>query len=141
VLIQWDDAWRVGNTAIDYDHQMLVNITNQLYHLKKMPRAKNVEVKRLLDQLVDYVKRHFEREEAIFLASDYPHKKSHVAMHRDLTKVVEDIATVFGREPDLLNFDEIMDFLKRWLMDHILKHDMGYKDFIDGGSAKKRTAA
>ncbi|MFA7430065.1 MAG: bacteriohemerythrin [Rhodospirillaceae bacterium] len=140
MLIQWDDAWRVGNSAIDYDHQMLVNITNQLYHLKQMPRAKNAEVKRLLDQLVDYVKRHFEREEAIFMASDYPHKNSHKAMHRDLTKVVEDIATVFGREPDLLNFDEIMDFLKRWLMDHILKHDMGYKDFING-SAKKRTAA
>lgn len=141
MLIEWDDAWRVGNTAIDYDHQMLVNITNQLWHLKQMPRAKNAEIKRIMNQLVDYVKRHFEREEAIFMDSDYPLKDSHKAMHRELTKVVEDIANVYAREPDLLNLDEIMDFLKRWLMDHIVKHDMGYKDFIGKPPARKRTAA
>ena len=56
----------------------------------------------------------------------------------ELTKVVEDIGVVFNREPDLLNFDEIMAFLKRWLMDHIVKHDMGYKDYIGEGATKKR---
>ncbi len=136
MLIQWNDAWRVGNSAIDYDHQMLVNITNQLWDLKKNPRTKNADVLRILGQLVDYVKRHFEREEGIFSATDYPHKKEHIAMHRELTKVVEDIAVVFQREPDLLNLDEIMAFLKRWLMDHIAKHDMGYKEYI-GQDAKK----
>ncbi len=140
MLIEWNDAWRVGDSAIDYDHQMLVNITNQLWDLKQMPRVKNADIKRVLDQLVDYVKRHFEREEAIFAKTDYPLKKAHIAMHRDLTKVVEDIAMVFGREPDLLNLDEIMDFLKRWLMDHIVKHDMGYKEFLKG-APKKRSAA
>lgn len=140
MLIQWNDAWRVGNPAIDYDHQMLVNITNQLWDLKQMPRVKNADIARVLDQLVEYVKRHFAREEAIFRNSDYPLKDSHIAMHRELTKVVEDLSAVFRREPDCLNLDEIMDFLKRWLMDHIVKHDMGYRDYIDG-SHKKRPAA
>lgn len=140
MLIQWNDAWRVGNSAIDYDHQMLVNITNQLWDLKQQPRVRNADISRVLGQLVDYVKRHFEREEEIFMASDYPHKKAHQAMHRELTKVVEDIAVVFNRDPDLLNLDEIMNFLKRWLMDHIAKHDMGYRDFIKAGS-KQRSAA
>jgi hemerythrin len=141
VLIQWNDSWRIGNSSIDYDHQMLVNITNQLWDLKNNPRTKNADVGRILDQLVDYVKRHFEREEAIFMSSDYPKKGEHIAMHRELTKVVEDIAVVFVREPDLLNFDEIMAFLKRWLMDHIAKHDMGYKDYIgQDAKGKKRVA-
>lgn len=140
MLIQWNDAWRVGNAAIDYDHQMLVNITNQLWHVKQQPRVKNADINRLLAQLVDYVKRHFEREEEIFMASDYPNKKSHKAMHAELTKVVEDISNVYMRDPDLLNLDEVMDFLKRWLMDHIVKHDMGYREFIKPG-AKKRSAA
>jgi len=130
LLIEWNDAWRVGHSAIDYDHQMLVNITNQLWDLKESSSIKPAEVKRILDQLVDYVKRHFAREEAIFMASDYPYKDSHKAMHRDLTKVVEDIATVYERDPDLLDLDEIMDFLRRWLMDHIAKHDMGYRSYV-----------
>ncbi len=140
MLIQWNDAWRVGNAAIDYDHQMLVNITNQLWDLKQQPRVDTADVSRILGQLVEYVKRHFRREEDIFMASDYPLKASHKAMHVELTKVVEDIAKVYARDPDLLNLDEVMDFLKRWLMDHIVKHDMGYKDFIQT-DAKHRPAA
>ncbi len=141
MLIQWNDSWRIGNSSIDYDHQMLVNITNQLWDLKQNPRTKNADIGRILAQLVDYVKRHFEREEAIFTKSDYPEKREHIAMHRELTKVVEDIAIVFSREPDLLNFDEIMAFLKRWLLDHIAKHDMGYREYIiQDAKGKKRVA-
>lgn len=144
MLIYWNDAWKIGNTAIDYDHQMLVNITNQLWDLKQMPRIKNAEVQRIMDQLVSYVKLHFEREEKIFNNSAYPHKQEHIAMHRELSKVVEDIALVYSREPDLLNLDEIMAFLKRWLIDHIAKHDMGYKEYILGTDntkgGKKRVA-
>lgn len=142
MLIQWSDTWRTGNSTIDYDHQMLVNITNQLWDLKQRPRTKNSDLKQILEQLVDYVKRHFEREEAIFMPTKYPHKDAHKQMHRELTKVVEDIAKVFQSDPDLLNFDEIMDFLKRWLMDHIVKHDMGYREFIGSGGKKvSRSAA
>lgn len=130
MLIQWDDSWRIGNSSIDYDHQMLVNITNQLWDLKSNPRTSKADVGRILAQLVDYVKRHFAREEKIFLESNYPLKKEHMAMHKELTKVVEDIATVYQREPDLLNLDEIMAFLKSWLMDHIAKHDRGYQPYI-----------
>ena len=140
LLIQWNDAWRVGNAAIDYDHQMLVNITNQLWDLKEQSRVTHADVSRILGQLVDYVKRHFKREEEIFMASDYPLKASHKAMHAELTKVVEDIAKVYDKDPELLDLDEIMDFLKRWLMDHIVKHDMGYREYILNDS-KKRSAA
>lgn len=131
MLIEWDDSWRVGNATIDYDHQMLVNITNQLWHVKQSPPVDRKMVSRILDQLIDYVKRHFTREEAIFMSSEYPEKKAHRAMHMELTRVVEDIATVFAREPELLDLDEVMDFLRRWLMDHILRHDMGYRAFVN----------
>lgn len=130
MLIEWDDAWRVGNATIDYDHQMLVNITNQLWFVKQNSPTDREAVSRILDQLIKYVKRHFQREEAIFMNTDYPQKAAHKAMHRDLTKVVEDIATVFSRDADPLNLDEVMNFLKRWLMDHIARHDMGYRSFV-----------
>lgn len=51
-------------------------------------------------------------------------------MHRDLEKVAREIYDLYRREPDLLNFDEVTEFLRRWLMDHILKHDMGYKPYL-----------
>lgn len=129
-LIQWTDDFLIGHPAIDYDHQMLVNITNQVYDMKSAPKVSNAQIGQCIKQLVDYVERHFRREEEIFSATAYPLTDSHKKMHRDLEKVAREIHDLFRREPDLLNFDEVTEFLRRWLMDHILKHDMGYKPYI-----------
>ncbi len=128
--ITWDRAWATGHSAIDYDHQMLVNITNEVIFARRNPKVRNAEMKRVLGSLVDYVSRHFRREEEIFMKSKYPKKEAHLAMHRELEQVVGDIVDVFNREPDLLNLDEVVTFLRRWLIDHILKHDMGYKQYL-----------
>ncbi|EKV32081.1 Hemerythrin [Caenispirillum salinarum AK4] len=131
-LIQWTDDFLIGHTAIDYDHQMLVNITNQVYDMKNAPKVSNAQIGQCMKQLVDYVERHFRREEEIFGATDYPLTDSHKKMHRDLEKVAREIYDLYRREPDLLNFGEVTEFLKRWLLDHILKHDMGYKPYLKG---------
>ncbi len=135
MMIEWNDEWLVGHAVIDYDHRTLVNITNQVYAMKRMPNISNAQVLQVLKHLTDYVERHFAREEEIFLATDYPEKKAHIAMHRQLEKVVKDIVDCYRREPDLLNLDEISNFLRRWLIDHILKHDHAYRPFL-GPSAK-----
>ncbi|MBF0373340.1 MAG: hemerythrin family protein [Alphaproteobacteria bacterium] len=129
-LIAWDDAWLVGHGTIDYDHQMLVNITNQIYEIRHDPTIKNAQVFQTLQQLVSYVERHFAREEAIFDKTDYPDAAAHKQMHRELERVVREIVDLWRREPDLLNFDEVIEFLRRWLIEHILKHDHKYKPFL-----------
>lgn len=32
MLLQWSDKMKVGHKVIDYDHQMLFNIANDLHH-------------------------------------------------------------------------------------------------------------
>jgi len=32
MLMQWSKALEIGHPVIDYDHQMLVNIANDLHH-------------------------------------------------------------------------------------------------------------
>lgn len=67
-LIEWSDDFLIGHSAIDYDHQMLVNITNQVYDMKNAPKISNQQIGQCMKQLVDYVERHFRREEEIFSA-------------------------------------------------------------------------
>lgn len=129
-LIEWSNDWLIGHTAIDFDHQTLVNITNQIYDMRRQPKVSNEEIGRCMNQLADYVERHFAREEAIFSKTAYPLVEDHLKMHRDLEKVAREICDLYRREPDLLNFDEVTEFLRRWLIDHILKHDMGYKKYL-----------
>ncbi|WP_142850769.1 bacteriohemerythrin [Telmatospirillum sp. J64-1] len=136
-LIEWNDSWRIGHPVIDNDHMMLVNLTNRLYEVRMSPS--NAEIGIALNGLIEYVDRHFTREEEIFGASDYPDKEAHAQRHRDLAQTVRDIAALWRKEPDLLNLDEVMIFLRDWLMKHILKQDMSYRDYVVG--KQKRAAA
>ena len=129
-LIEWNDDWLIGHPAIDYDHKMLVTITNQLYDAYCGAPLDQELVRRSLEQLVSYVERHFAREEEVFLSTDYPNKDGHLSMHRQLEGVVRDIAITFDREEGLLDLDEVIDFLKRWLVQHIRKHDFGYRAYL-----------
>ncbi|MBY0430095.1 MAG: bacteriohemerythrin [Rhodospirillales bacterium] len=140
MLIEWDESWRVGHPEVDYDHMMLVNITNELHFMRNRRGVKHIEIRRTLANLIKYVERHFAREEAIFCATDYPEaeRDRHIAKHRELEKAVRDIASLFAKQPDLLNFDEIMVFLRDWLTLHICKHDMGYREWL--GTGKPATA-
>jgi hemerythrin len=129
-LIEWDPAWSVHNAVIDYDHTMLVNITNEINDLKLKRNTKNADIARMLSQLADYTVKHFNREEKMFENTEYPHIEAHKKRHAELKKTVKEVVDLFSREPDLLNFDEVMTFLKNWLINHIARHDKEYVDYI-----------
>ena len=46
---------------------------------------------------------HFDREEELFLDSDYPEKEDHLYRHKDIRKTVNDIAEVYKTKPDAIN--------------------------------------
>ena len=80
--------------------------------------------------LVDYVRHHFEREEGLFLESDYPDAEVHIQKHREIAKVVADLAHLYERDPDSIEAREIVEFLRRWLTSHILRTDMDYVPYL-----------
>lgn len=131
--IIWSDEWSVGHAVIDYDHQMLINITNTIWAMKKNPNTKRADVGRVIDQLIAYTEKHFAREEEIFGDTDYPDAVEHKKMHQALAQTIRNIRDLYMREGDTLNLSEIADFLRRWLMNHILKHDKNYASYIARG--------
>lgn len=128
-FIQWNDSFKVGHKIVDFDHMTLVNITNELF-LRVDHGFCDEEIAQTISLLVDYVERHFEREEGLFLNSDYPNAQKHLAMHHDITKTVKDIATIYKTNPDAINIHEVLDFLKKWLTNHIMKADVGYIKYL-----------
>ncbi len=129
MLIAWKDEYDTGHPLIDYDHRNLVNLTNTLWRDVEAG-VDNVDIARTINVLVDYVRQHFEREEALFLASDYPDAENHIQKHREIAKVVADLAHLYERDPDSIKAQEIVEFLRRWLTGHILKTDMDYVPYL-----------
>lgn len=129
MFIQWNDSYLVGHKLVDFDHMTLVNITNELFHRVNQGFS-DEEVNQTIALLIDYVEKHFEREEELFLNSEYPDSDKHLEMHKDITKTVKDIAQVYKSDPTAINIDEVLEFLKKWLTNHIMKADQGYVKYL-----------
>ncbi len=131
--IVWKDEYMTGHPDIDLDHQTLVSITNDFYDSVEKGDAHN-QINTTLKRLIDYIELHFAREEGIFLNSDYPDAADHMQKHREIEKVVRDLASACKIDVASINIDEVMDFLKRWLTEHIARIDRAYLPYIEGRS-------
>ena len=128
-FIQWNDSFKVGHKLVDFDHMTLVNITNELF--MRVDRGfSNEEISQTIACLIDYVERHFEREEELFRNSDYPDVDKHLEMHKDISKTVKDIAAIYQNDASAINIQEVLEFLKKWLTNHIMKADQGYVEYL-----------
>lgn len=128
-FIQWNDSYKVGHKIVDFDHMTLVNITNELF-MRVDQGFSDEEIAQTISLLIEYVERHFDREEDLFRDSDYPDISKHQAMHDDIRKTVRDIAAVYKTQPDAININEVLQFLKKWLLNHIMKADQGYIQYL-----------
>ena len=128
-FIQWNDSYKVGHKIVDFDHMTLVNITNELF-LRVDQGFSDEEIAQTISLLIEYVERYFEREEELFLNSKYPDAQKHLAMHADIKKTVKDIAQIYKAKPDAININEVLEFLKKWLLNQIMKADVGYIQYL-----------
>ena len=128
--LQWSDKIDVGVTKFNDEHKELINFVNRLGHaLEIRSAAKTME--EILVGLVNYTKIHFSHEEEAMVKHNYPDYTSHKKEHDDLTSQVGDFYERL--KSGKVSFSlELMDFLKKWLLNHIQKTDMNYKNFFAG---------
>lgn len=123
-LINWGPMYQIGIKSIDGQHEKLVGYINQLHEAKEEGKGAE-EVAKILQRLVDYTDSHFKYEEKLFDLHHYSHEKEHKRLHEILVKEVLDFKAKFDSGNAELT-DEVMDFLKRWLQNHILIEDKKY---------------
>jgi len=128
--VEWSDDLSVGIPLYDGQHKVLIQLINQLY--KNMEQGQGTQViAKVLQELIDYTDYHFSSEERAFEAFGYPHREEHRRQHQDLLKKARELYNdmVSGRE---VLSNEVLDFLQDWIMNHILKVDAQYSEFLQG---------
>ena len=122
-LVEWRSALETGIPEVDTQHKELATLLNRLYEAV-ISGASEDELIGLLETLAHHTRRHFDFEEAYMDEHGTPgiegHKRAHRNLLADMGAVIEDAKA--GRLRDLDGLVE--NYLKFWLLDHILRMDM-----------------
>lgn len=128
--IKWEDRFKTGYKRIDNQHKELINIINDLYEIGVNRDITDDQIKKsfnsIIKRTVDYATYHFNYEENIMKAINYSVSKNHINKHRSFSlKIVEEVTKY--ENGDKLVIKDFIEFLKNWLINHILIED---KKFI-----------
>ncbi len=120
--IVWSDILSVGFNEIDEDHHKLVGIFNILNHAVK-EGASPEYLAATLEELINCTVWHFSHEERLMLKHGYPEAAEHKTEHRELIDSAKDLQRDILQSQQPMVDDQIQ-FLERWLTEHILTADM-----------------
>ena len=134
--LMWRDEWCMGIPALDADHRRLVTLVNALLASRpgseqdpggtgddpESATAENEPLARF-EALVDHLRHHFEREEAIMLTIDYEDFQTHKCEHSLQLAELTELRRQVSRERGGAFSQESLQWVKRWCFDHFIAED------------------
>ncbi len=124
MLIVWDKLFETGISEIDAQHKRLVDLINRVYD-GFATSGTVVNLNQILTELTEYTKYHFRTEENYFEEFKYPDTDAHKTEHRKFVEKVQEFVDKVKTRKAVVNY-EIINFLKDWLINHILDSDKKY---------------
>lgn len=122
-IVAWNDAYALGVPEVDAQHQALFGMINEVWQAIVTPKA-GANVTGILLRLEHYTLMHFNTEEALMRAINYPrfdeHRNAHQAFIRQVAGERHRQAT--GQPLGL----DMLHFLNNWLIDHVMEADRAY---------------
>lgn len=128
-LIYWDDALKVHVHKIDDQHYHLIEILNELYE-SAQNNDEYATIKHVFEELIAYTVEHFSTEEMYMKKYAYPAYEAHRREHEDLKDQVISFKKEFDKGSQTISF-ELLDFLQKWLVNHILGTDRKYSRYLN----------
>ena len=128
-LLVWDAHFSVDIAWLDNQHRILIDLINRLNRAMRTGKGRHI-LNAILAEVAEYTSVHFAAEEKVFLQYGYPeaalHQKAHQELLGRVLKLQEEMK--YGRT---VATAEVMNFLKDWLTNHILRTDKKYGPFLN----------
>ena len=126
--IEWTPEFSVGVHLLDQQHQRLCGMINTLVEAQDTSPGEDL-VGRILGFMVEYAGEHFHDEEQLMSQRGFPHLDEHIRQHRSFVMKTTELLTA-AKQGDEAVPEKLLEFLRQWLMSHILGEDMKYKPFF-----------
>ncbi|MBN1781077.1 hemerythrin family protein [bacterium] len=130
-FIQWNKSYSVNIKEIDDQHQALFVMVNTFH--ENLKHADLSAPKKLLIELMEYTLTHFRTEEKYFKQFHYPDEKAHIREHQAFEQKIHEFRVNY-QSKKAFNSTTVMNFIKDWIVQHILITDKKYmKCFHENG--------
>ncbi len=130
--IAWRDGMSTGVPVLDNDHKRLIVMINVLG--VALAESSSQVIEHSLSDLLDYVVGHFDREEKVYTALNYPGLADHQKLHAAFThkvKLLDSKYRTAASDDDRRKIGVIMhNLLQDWLINHILREDLKIKPLV-----------
>ena len=127
-LIEWRDEFKIGIEEVDFEHQELIELINELYgEAKKKDSA--TAVMACLGEIYAKISAHFALEEKIMRAMKYDQYEDHKEDHEQLLDGIMDIIDEFADVPTL-DEEIFADRLNNWFTQHFSTKDARMHKFL-----------
>ncbi|MBI3901331.1 MAG: bacteriohemerythrin [Nitrosomonadales bacterium] len=120
-LITWSNMLSTGIGEQDIQHKKLIDLINQLNDAMQAGKGADV-LGKVLSELVNYTVYHFGYEEKLMAQYKYEDTPAHKAEHAKFVQTAGDFKKKFDSGTAVVSV-EIMNFLRDWLTNHIMKTD------------------
>ena len=128
-ILIWDQSLAVGIAAIDDQHKKLVRMICDLHEAMRTGKGRDF-VETILHELEEYAAEHFGYEEKLMEQHKYPGYLNHRKEHEKFVDKVIAFGNEFRANKVALT-NEVMNFLKNWLVGHIKGTDQKYSSFFN----------
>lgn len=119
------DQYLTGIPLVDKEHKELFRIIGDVYRIMidELAFDKYDEIVRLLEELRDYTKFHFQDEELYMESIHYEGLEAQKRAHEAFVSRLEemDLKAIDDNQQETL--EDLMEFLTEWLVNHILHSD------------------
>lgn len=137
-FMSWRRDYELGIDPIDGEHRRLFDLVNESHDVLAAGGTPQQE-QQVLSRLVAYAEEHFQNEERLMRESAFPGLAAHQALHEALIDRIFDLNERRAAASWRMGMDTL-SFLKHWLLDHVLREDMEFADFLRRWASRKGAA-
>lgn len=122
---EFTDDYLTGIDIIDSEHKGLFAIINQINSLTRLGVIETDldEIEKIVNDLNNYVKKHFADEEKYMESINYKSIDAQKAAHATFTAKMDSIDFDNIKKNPQENMEKLVEFLTQWLIQHILRMD------------------
>ena len=120
-LLEWKSEFSVGVESMDFEHQNMIAMINEIYdEMKERRDADSVE--QFLGDIHAAISAHFALEERMMREAGYAEFEAHKEDHEELLDQIRDMMDAFRLNPDN-GFDLLRSDLAAWFEAHFASFD------------------